>query len=109
MMLVAADGTCVTLHICTVVVSYYLLLITCAVARLCCVSRTGDVFDRGHNDLEIEEWLYRWQEEAQAAGGAVHCLLGNHEVFNAKGDHSMAARAAFAPFNDLKPECVQVL
>jgi hypothetical protein len=41
---------------------------------------------------------------AVTVGGAVHCLLGNHEVFNAKGDHSMAARAAFAPFNDLKPE-----
>jgi hypothetical protein len=37
-------------------------------------------------------------------GGAVHCLLGNHEALNAIGDHSMAAREAFVPFNDLRPE-----
>jgi hypothetical protein len=41
---------------------------------------------------------------AVTVGGAVHCLLGNHEIFNAKGDHSMAKRQAFVPFNDLKPE-----
>jgi hypothetical protein len=41
---------------------------------------------------------------AVTAGGAVHCLLGNHEALNAIGDHSMAAREAFVPFNDLRPE-----
>jgi hypothetical protein len=42
-------------------------------------------------------------------GGAVHCLLGNHEALNAIGDHSMAAREAFVPFNDLKPEVSAML
>jgi hypothetical protein len=32
--------------------------------------QTGDVFDRGHHDLEVEEWLYRLKEDAEAAGNA---------------------------------------
>jgi hypothetical protein len=32
--------------------------------------QTGDVFDRGHHDLAVEEWLYCLQEDAEAAGNA---------------------------------------
>ena len=31
-------------------------------------------------------WTPHWKREAQVAGGAVVCLLGNHEVMNACGD-----------------------
>ncbi|CAM9674337.1 unnamed protein product [Ascophyllum nodosum] len=63
--------------------------------------QAGDIFDRGDADLEVEEWLWTLREQAEASGGAVYHLLGNHEVMNALGDHSTASDASYAPFQDL--------
>lgn len=41
---------------------------------------TGDVFDRGDKVNEVFWLLFQLQQQAQAAGGAVHFLLGNHET-----------------------------
>lgn len=41
---------------------------------------TGDVFDRGDKVNEVFWLLFQLQRQAQAAGGAVHFLLGNHET-----------------------------
>ncbi|CAN0482208.1 unnamed protein product, partial [Laminaria digitata] len=56
---------------------------------------------RGDSDLEVEEWLWTLQEQAEASGGAVYHLLGNHEIMNAMGDHSTASQESFKPFLDL--------
>lgn len=40
----------------------------------------GDVFDRGPQVTEAFWLLFQLQRQAQAAGGAVHFLLGNHET-----------------------------
>lgn len=46
----------------------------------------GDVFDRGTR-VAATFWLLRQlQEQARTAGGAVHVLLGNHEVGALRGD-----------------------
>ncbi|CAN0268335.1 unnamed protein product [Ascophyllum nodosum] len=68
------------------------------------VVQLGDIFDRGDDDLPIEEWLYRLAMQARRTNGAVYSILGNHEMMNAMGDHSMATRKAFVPFEDLQPE-----
>ena len=47
---------------------------------------TGDNFDRGDKVLDILWFLFRLQQEAEAAGGKVHVLLGNHEIMVLKGD-----------------------
>jgi len=47
---------------------------------------TGDVFDRGDKVTEILWFLYRLEKQAEAAGGKVHLLLGNHEVMVLNGD-----------------------
>ena len=57
----------------------------------------GDVFDRGSR-VAATFWLLRQLEsQARAAGGAVHVLLGNHEVGALRGDeryvHPALARA----------------
>ncbi|HBN90745.1 MAG TPA: metallophosphoesterase, partial [Rheinheimera sp.] len=39
----------------------------------------GDVMDRGDKVTEILWWLYQLEQQAEAAGGKVHLLLGNHE------------------------------
>ena len=40
----------------------------------------GDVFDRGPQVTEAFWLLYGLQQQARAAGGAVHFVLGNHET-----------------------------
>ncbi|NOK24222.1 metallophosphoesterase, partial [Corallococcus carmarthensis] len=40
----------------------------------------GDVFDRGPQVTEAFWLLYGLQQQAAAAGGAVHFVLGNHET-----------------------------
>ena len=46
----------------------------------------GDVFDRGPQVTEAFWLLYSLQQQARAAGGAVHFLLGNHEAIELYDD-----------------------
>lgn len=45
----------------------------------------GDATDRGRWVYPLLWTLYRLEGEAQAAGGAVHVVLGNHEQYNLTG------------------------
>lgn len=45
----------------------------------------GDFFDRGLNVTECLWLIYKLEYEAEAAGGKVHFILGNHEVMNLGG------------------------
>jgi hypothetical protein len=40
----------------------------------------GDFFDRGPSGVAVVEQVMRLTDEAEKAGGAVHALLGNHEI-----------------------------
>ena len=40
----------------------------------------GDVFDRGPKVTECLWLIYKLQQQARPAGGAVHLILGNHEI-----------------------------
>ncbi|MEP2024822.1 MAG: metallophosphoesterase [Reichenbachiella sp.] len=46
----------------------------------------GDVFDRGDKVQECLWFIYQLEQQAAAAGGKVHYLLGNHEVMVLTGD-----------------------
>jgi hypothetical protein len=46
----------------------------------------GDAVDRGEQVTEILWLLHRLEQEAPAAGGRVHYLLGNHETMLLAGD-----------------------
>ncbi|KAA1067176.1 hypothetical protein PGT21_012415 [Puccinia graminis f. sp. tritici] len=48
--------------------------------------QTGDIVDRGKDTILLYKWMDALRTEAQAAGGAVVSLLGNHEYMNALGD-----------------------
>lgn len=52
--------------------------------------QVGDLLDRGDEELKILYWLERLQEEAAAAGGALHVLNGNHETMNVGGNFRYA-------------------
>ena len=46
----------------------------------------GDVFDRGNHVTEMLWLIYHLEEQAKAAGGYVHFVMGNHEAMNLRGD-----------------------
>lgn len=50
--------------------------------------QTGDIADRGHQEMDVYKALFRLQDEALASGGEVILLLGNHELMNLQGDYS---------------------
>ena len=47
---------------------------------------SGDLFDRGFHITECMWLLYKLESEAEAAGGKVHLIIGNHEMFNLTDD-----------------------
>ncbi|MEX0975500.1 MAG: metallophosphoesterase [Woeseia sp.] len=59
---------------------------------------TGDLLDRGPESRQAMDLVMRLEEEAVAAGGQVHLLLGNHEVMNLVGDLRYVAAAEYAAF-----------
>lgn len=70
------------------------------VAKDLVVVQTGDLLDRGDQEQEVLEFLWRLQEEAAAAGGALHLLNGNHELMNARLDLRYVTEGGFADFED---------
>ncbi|NIF05604.1 hypothetical protein F3J23_09125 [Chryseobacterium sp. Tr-659] len=46
----------------------------------------GDVFDRGQYVTQCLWLIYKLEQEAAAAGGKVHFILGNHDIMNLIGD-----------------------
>jgi hypothetical protein len=60
----------------------------------------GDILDRGADSRDAMDLLMRLETEAEAAGGMVHVLIGNHEAMNLVGDLRYVAREEFAAFAD---------
>jgi hypothetical protein len=58
----------------------------------------GDLVDKGPEDRELLDLARRLQLEAEASGGRVHVLLGNHEVMNITGDLRYVTKDGFAAF-----------
>ncbi len=61
---------------------------------------TGDLLDRGPDSRQVMDLVRALEPMAAAAGGAVHLLLGNHEVMNLVGDLRYVAAAEYAAFAD---------
>ena len=64
------------------------------------VVQTGDQLDRGDQEQAILELLDRLQDEARAAGGALHVLNGNHELMNVRLDLRYVTEGGYADFQD---------
>jgi hypothetical protein len=60
--------------------------------------QVGDQLDRGDDEREIYDTLFRLQDTAPASGGAVHILLGNHELINVQMDYRYVTEGGFADF-----------
>ena len=58
----------------------------------------GDLVDRGPDSRKVIELLMKLEQQAAQAGGAVHLVLGNHEVMVMTGDLRYASPQEFAAF-----------
>ena len=58
----------------------------------------GDLIDRGPDSRKVLDLLMKLQSAAQARGGQVHVVLGNHELMNLIGDWRYVTPADFAAF-----------
>jgi len=66
--------------------------------------QTGDLFDRGHDVRQILDLVMSLETQANAAGGRVQALLGNHEVMNLIGETRDVAPELYQQFADEKSE-----
>jgi hypothetical protein len=64
----------------------------------------GDLIDRGADSRKVLDMLMRLQRSAAEQGGAVHVLLGNHELMNLTGDLRYVTAADYAAFADQEPQ-----
>jgi len=62
------------------------------------IVQTGDQLDRGDDEFEILDLLDALAVQAQASGGAVHVLNGNHELMNVKQDLRYVTLGGFLDF-----------
>jgi calcineurin-like phosphoesterase family protein len=62
----------------------------------------GDLLDRGADSRKVMDLLMRLQGEAQATGGQLHVLLGNHEVMNILGDLRYVEAGEYASYGDME-------
>lgn len=58
----------------------------------------GDILDRGPRSRDAMDLLMRLEDEAQAAGGYVHVVIGNHESMNMAGDLRYVSKEEYAAF-----------
>jgi hypothetical protein len=62
----------------------------------------GDLLDRGAGSRHVLDLLMRLQQEARAAGGYLHVVLGNHEAMNLLGDLRYVDAQEYAGYADLE-------
>ena len=60
----------------------------------------GDLLDRGPDSRQAMDLLMTLEGQADAAGGMVHVLVGNHEVMNLVGDLRYVSGEEYAAFAD---------
>ncbi|TKA55979.1 hypothetical protein B0A53_01681 [Rhodotorula sp. CCFEE 5036] len=60
--------------------------------------QTGDIVDRGPDTIAIYRFFQTLRPQAEAAGGALVSLLGNHELMNSLGDWRYVTKEDIASF-----------
>jgi hypothetical protein len=69
--------------------------------------QTGDRVDRGPDSRKVMDLFMRLEKEAKKAGGAVHALIGNHELMNVIGDLRYTTAEELAAFRTADSEKVR--
>ncbi|MGM0595915.1 MAG: metallophosphoesterase [Myxococcota bacterium] len=66
------------------------------------VVQTGDILDKGDQEKKIINLFAKLKKEATKTGGAVHTLLGNHEILNFRGEFDYVTSKGFKSFAKTK-------
>jgi hypothetical protein len=65
------------------------------------IAQLGDMIGRSDDERQVLDFLFDVREQAQAAGGKVHLLVGNHEVMGARVDNQAVGLNPFPGYEDL--------
>lgn len=65
------------------------------------IVQLGDLIGRSHDDRDVLDFIFEVRAKAQAGGGAVHVLIGNHEVFGARLVLDWVDERAYAGFDGI--------
>lgn len=65
------------------------------------IVQLGDMIGRSDDERQVLDFLFAVREQAEAAGGKVHLLVGNHEVMGARVDNQAVGLNPFPGYEDL--------
>jgi len=66
------------------------------------VVQTGDLIGRSDEERQLLDFLFDLQQRARQAGGTVHALVGNHEVFGARLDNQAVGLNPFSAWEGIR-------
>lgn len=65
------------------------------------VVQLGDIIGRGDDERQVLEFMFDVRRKAADGGGAVHVLVGNHEIMAGRVDNQAVGTNPFPGFEDL--------
>ncbi len=65
------------------------------------VVQLGDMIGRSDDERQVLDYLFQTRERARAEGGAVHLLVGNHEVMGGRVDNQAIGLNPFPGYEDV--------
>jgi hypothetical protein len=65
------------------------------------VVQLGDLIGRSDDERQVLDFIFDIQRKAAQAGGAVHALIGNHEVFGGRVDNQAVGPSPFAAYENM--------
>ena len=65
------------------------------------IVQLGDLIGRSDDEREVLDFMFELQKRAAQRGGAVHALIGNHEIMGARVDNQAVGRNPFPAYEKL--------
>jgi hypothetical protein len=66
------------------------------------IVQLGDLIGRSDDEREVLDFMFAIQAKAEAGGGTVHALIGNHEVMGARVDNQAVGPNPFPAYDDMQ-------
>jgi hypothetical protein len=66
------------------------------------IVQLGDLIGRSDDERQVLDFLFDVQRKAALAGGTVHALIGNHEVFGGRVDNQAVGPNPFPAYEDME-------
>ena len=65
------------------------------------IVQMGDLIGRSDDERQVLDFIFDIQQRAAKAGGTVHALIGNHEVFGGRVDNQAIGPNPFPPWENV--------